>query len=538
MKTTLNRAGAVRTYGIASGARSDENPVQGHRNGTLRSLRNGAVLLSSLAVLAGCSVMQTYERPAVDTPAAFKEAGAAIAAGNDSWKAARPSEELARGEWWTVFGDGRLNTLVAQAMDANQDLKAAAARLAQARALVRDARSQQSPQVGAGFGPTRQRQSPAARGLDDSADGNSLTLWRAQATVSYEVDLFGRVAAGVDAATFTAQQREALFRSLQLALQADVAQTYFLIGELDAEQALYASTVELRSEALRLMQRRYDEGDVSELELARAKTELASAKSESLGVSRRRTNAEHALALLTGRAPADFALDPQPLQSVTLSVPPGLPSDLLERRPDIAAAERAMAAANARVGIAQAAWFPRLNLTGALGYESSELGNLFQWSTRSFVLGPLVGTALTLPIFDGGAREAGLERARGAWEEDVANYRQTVLNAFREVEDQLAALRILSEQTQTQNEAVSAAARAAELSQIRYREGSISQLDVIDADRSVLLQRRVATQLEGERARAAVGLIRALGGGWGSPAQEKALSSAAGPDTGLQASTH
>lgn len=500
------------------------------------ALRRTVVLSVSLLVLAGCSVMQTYERPAVDTPVAFKEAPA----GNKDWKLAHPSEELARGEWWTVFGDSRLNLLVAQAMDANQDLKAAAARLAQARALVRDARSQQSPQVGAGFGPTRQRQSPAARGLDDGADGSALTLWRAQATASYEVDLFGRVAAGVDAATFTAQQREALFRSLQLALQADVAQSYFLIGELDAEQALYASTVTLRADALRLMQRRYDEGDVSELELARAKTELASAQSESLGVSRRRANAEHALALLTGRAPADFALESRPLQPVTVTVPPGLPSALLERRPDIAAAERAMAAANARVGIAQAAWFPRLNLTGALGYESSELGNLFQWSTRSFVLGPLVGTALTLPLFDGGAREAGLERARAAYEEDVASYRQTILNAFREVEDQLAALRILAEQTQTQNDAVRAAARAAELSQIRYREGSVSQLDVIDADRSVLLQRRVAAQLEGERARAAVGLIRALGGGWtqAAPDTTSALPSDAGPDQILHARNH
>ncbi|MBC7208254.1 MAG: efflux transporter outer membrane subunit [Methyloversatilis sp.] len=493
------------------------------------TLRRTAALSASLLVLAGCSVMQTYERPAVDTPQAFKEAPA----GNKDWKPAQPSEELARGEWWTVFGDGRLNTLVAQAMDANQDLKAAAARLAQSRALVRDARSQQSPQVGAGFGPTRQRQSPAAQGLDDSADGRALTLWRAQATVAYEVDLFGRVAAGVDAASATAQQREALFRSLQLALQADVAQTYFLIRELDAEQALYSGTVQLRTDTLRLVQRRYDEGDVSELELARAKTELASAQSESFGVSRRRANAEHALALLLGRAPADFALEPQPLARVTLDIPPGLPSALLERRPDIAAAERAMAAANARVGIAQAAWFPRLNLTGALGYESSELGNLFQWSTRSFVLGPLVGTALTLPIFDGGAREAGLERARAVYDEEVAAYRQTVLGAFREVEDNLAGLRILAEQTRTQDEAVQAAMRAAELSQIQYREGSVSQLDVIDADRSVLLQRRIASQLEGERARAAVGLIRALGGGWHSRAP--ADISDAGPDQPLHA---
>ena len=498
----------------------------------LARLRSTAALLSSLLVLAGCSVIQPYERPAADTPAAFKEA----AAGNADWKPAQPSEQIARGEWWAVFGDDTLDTLEAQALAANQDLKAAAARLAQSRALLKDARSRQSPQVDAGFGPTRQRSSPASRGQPDDGAASSLTLWRAQATVAYEVDLFGRVAAGVEAANATAQQREALFRSVQLSLQADVAQTYFLIRELDAEQALYSGTVKLRQEALKLVQRRFDEGDISELDLARARTELASAQSESLGVARRRSNAEHALALLLGRAPADFSLPDNPLRQISVNIPAGLPSALLERRPDIAAAERAMAAANARVGVAQTAWFPRLNLTGALGYESSELGNLFQWSSRSFVLGPLVGTMLSLPVFDGGAREAGLERARAAYEEDVANYRQTVLNAFREVEDNLAGLRILADQTRLQDDAVQAAARAARLSQIQYREGSVSFLDVIDADRSVLLQRRVASQLEGERARAAVGLIRALGGGWAATV-DALNTSEAGPVQPLHAST-
>jgi multidrug efflux system outer membrane protein len=490
--------------------------------------------LFSLLVLAGCAVTQPYERPAVETPAAFREA----APGSTRWKPAQPSEQHARGEWWTVFGDDTLNTLETQALAANQDLKAAAARLAQSRALLKDARSRQSPQVDAGFGATRQRASPASRGLPDDGDATSLTLWRAQANVAYEVDLFGRIAAGVDAASATAQQREALFRSVQLALQADVAQGYFLLRELDAEQALYAGTVQLRTDALRLVQRRFDEGDISELDLARARTELASAQSEAFGVARRRASAEHALALLLGRAPSDFSLPPDPLQRVSITVPAGLPSALLERRPDIAAAERAMAAANARVGIAQTAWFPRLNLTGALGYESSELGNLFQWSSRSFLLGPLVGTLLTLPVFDGGARDAGLERARAAYEEDVANYRQTVLNAFREVEDNLAGLRILADQTRAQDDAVQAAARAAHLSQIQYREGAVSFLDVIDADRSVLLQRRAASQLEGERARAAVNLIRALGGGWSAPDGTVDDTSDAGPAEPLHAGIH
>lgn len=301
---------------------------------------------------------------------------------------------------------------------------------------------------------------------------------------------------------------------MKLALQADVAQTYFTIRGLDAELALYQRTVDLRSETLALVQRRHREGDISELDVARSRSALASAQSEALAIQRERAVAEHALATLLGTTPADFSLAANPLDRLPVDIPAGLPSSLLERRPDIAAAERAMAAANARIGAAQAAFFPRLTLTGAMGYESAELGNLLQWSSRTFLLGPLIGTALTLPIFDDGRREAGVERARARYEEDVAAYRQTVLKAFREVEDGLASLRILGEQTQVQDLAVEQAARAAELSQIQYREGSVSYLDVIDADREVLLQQRVSVQLDEDRALAAVALVRAIGGGW------------------------
>ena len=215
--------------------------------------------------------------------------------------------------------------------------------------------------------------------------------------------------------------------------------------------------------------------------------------------------------MLLGRAPSDFAMPPQPLQKVAVSVPAGLPSTLLERRPDIAAAERAMAAANARVGAAKSAFFPRLDITGAFGYESSELGNLFQWSSRTFLLGPLVGAALSMPIFDGGRRQpAWTAPARS--QRDVALYRQTVLNAFREVEDNLANLRILADQTRAQDAAVASAARGGEAVAHAVPGGAINYLDVIEADRSVLLQQRVSVQLSGEQARSAVGLIRALGG--------------------------
>lgn len=466
-------------------------------------------------VLAGCSLAPAYHTPAVNAPAAFKEA---VQTTDKDWQLAQPADAKSRGEWWRVFADEQLNALEAQAQAENQNLKAAASRLLQSRALRQSAQSQWFPQISAGFGPTREKPSPASLGLPANAEQSAYTIWREQAAVSYEVDLFGRVASTVNAAKADAQQNEALFHSVQLALQADVAQGYFMIRELDAEQALYTTTVKLRTQTLDLMQKRFDAGAIGELDVARAKSELASAQAAAYGIARTRAEAEHSLAVLLGKAPADFTFAATPLQSVVVEIPAGLPSTLLERRPDIAAAERAMAAANARIGIARAAFFPSLNITGALGYESSQLSHLGDWSGRTFVFGPLVGTMLSLPIFDGGQRSASVKRARAIYEEDVANYRQTVLTGFREVEDALANLRILSSQMQAQDAAVGASTRAADLSHTRYREGSISFLDVLEADRSVLIQQQEAVQLNGERARTAVSLIRALGGDWSAPA--------------------
>lgn len=473
-----------------------------------------SALLASLLILAGCSLAPTYQRPEAAVPAAYKEAPASDAAVGEQWKLAQPSDAVARGEWWQVFGDATLNDLEQQALAANQSLKAAAARLGQARALEQNARAALFPQVGVGFGPTRQQASPASQGLPADADTSATTLWRGQATFAWEADLFGRLGSAADAARLDAERDEALFRSTLLSLQADVAQAYFLVRELDGLRALYADTVKLRQETLQLFQRRYDAGDIGELELARARTELASAEAEADGVARQRAVAEHALAILLGKTPAEFNLPPQAIVRLKVGVPAGLPSALLERRPDIAAAERGMAAANERIGAARAAYFPRLNLTGNYGYESAGLGDLFKTASRTYVLGPLVGTLLSLPIFDGGARAAGVERANAAHEEAVANYRQSILQAFKEVEDNLAHLRILDNQNAAQDRAVSAAGRAAQLSHIRYREGAISYLDVLDADRSMLQHQRVAVTLDGERARATVNLVRALGGGW------------------------
>jgi len=477
-----------------------------------------AAAVALVAWLAACSVAPPYRVPDAGVPAAFKEAPA-DAHDMGTWTPARPADNAPRGAWWSVFDDPTLNAFEQQAQSANQDLKAAAARVREARAVTQAARASWFPSIGAGFGPTYEHLSPASQFLPQNTNMPTQTLWRAQGTVSYEADLFGRVSSNVEAARADAQQSEALFRSVQLTLQADVAQNYFQLRQFDSDVVLYRRTVALREDALKLVQHRFDEGEVSELDVAQARNELASARADAVGVARQRAASEHGLAILLGEAPANFTFPETPLAPVAVQVPPGLPSTLLERRPDIAAAERAMAAANARVGLAKSAFFPQLDITGAFGFESATLGDLFMWSSRAFLLGPFAGTALTLPLFDGGRRRANLADARAKYDEDVAQYRQQVLVAFREVEDNLSDLRLLDDQMHAQDDAVNASQRAAHLSQAQYEAGEVGYLNVIDSERSVLAARLQASQLQGSQAVATVKLIRALGGGWGEMKQ-------------------
>ena len=462
------------------------------------------ILSVLLLLLAGCSLAPKLEQPAVETTASFKEL---TPEERGQWKTAQPAEAQPRGEWWRAFDDPQLEALEREALEANQTLKAAAARVAQARALIGVADAARSPRVDAGAGPSRIKPSgePPA------------TVWRGLLTVSYEVDLFGRVADSVAAARSDFEGIQAAFRSVQLALQADVAQTYFALRQADDELRLLRDTLELRAESVRLLQRRFDLGETNELDLSRARTELATTRSDAVALERRRAQLEHALAVLLGKAPAAFELAPAPLVDAMPAIPAGLPSSLLERRPDIAAASRAMAAANARIGVAKAAFFPVLNLTAQGGYESGELSDLFQWSSRTWALGPLLGTVLTVPIFDGGRNQANLERSYAALEESVADYRQQVLVAFAEVEGSLVDVRTLDEQSQATRDAVASASRALAIAQARYRAGATGYLDVIDAQRSLLAVQRLETQIRGARAGSTVALIRALGGGWDAP---------------------
>lgn len=452
-------------------------------------------------LLAGCSLAPKLEQPTVEAPAQFKQL---TPEERGRWKTAQPAEAQPRGQWWRAFNDPQLEALELEALAANQSLKIAAARVAQARALVGVANAGRSPRVDAGFGPSRIKPSGQAPS----------TAWRGLLTVSYEVDLFGRVADGVAAARSDFEGIQAAFQSVQLALQADVAQTYFALRQADDELALLRDTLELREESVRLLQRRFDLGETNELDLSRARTELATTRSDAIALQRRRAQLEHALAVLLGKAPAAFSLDPAPLAGAMPAIPAGLPSTLLERRPDIAAASRAMAAANARIGVAKAAFFPVINLTAQGGYESGELSELFSWSSRTWALGPLLGTVLTLPIFDGGRNRANLERSYAGLEESVAGYRQQVLVAFAEVEDSLVDVRTLDEQGEAARDAVASAGRALAIAQARYRAGATGYLDVIDAQRSLLAVQRLQTQIRGARAGSTVALIRALGGGW------------------------
>jgi len=470
--------------------------------------RGGIAALAGAAMIStGCSMAPHYQKPDVASPGSYKEV---VAFEPDGWKVAQPSEQVARGDWWSVFGDATLNDLERRALQANQSLKAAAARVEEARAIQRTARADLFPTLDANASASRGKPSRISQGSSVTSNQPVQNRFGIIGSASYEVDLFGRVADSVRAAGAETEASMALLRSMQLALQADVAQNYFNLRELDAEADVFNRTVSLRQDALALVQRRFREGQISELDVARARAELATARTDANTVQRVRATSEHSLAVLLGEPPAAFSFASDPLKPVDIQITAGLPSSLLERRPDIDAAERTMAAANARIGVARSAFFPSLSLTGAGGFDSDTTNSLFSLASRTFLLGPVA----VLPLFDGGRRKGNLANARARYEEDVANYRQQVLVAFKEVESSLSDLRILKEQVQTQSEALDASTRAARISRRQYTEGAVDYLDVIDAERTVLQSQRAALQLSGAQAASTVELIRALGGGW------------------------
>ncbi|KWT85154.1 MULTISPECIES: efflux transporter outer membrane subunit [unclassified Variovorax] len=466
-----------------------------------RPWRAALAPLMAALVLAGCATA-TPEAPSFQAPAQFKEQAAAPAEGQ--WTRARPAEAQPRGEWWRAFNDPVLDALVARADASNNSIQVAAARLAEARALARSTDADRSPQIGLGAGASRQR------GLDRNQSTTPSTLINAGLDFSYELDLFGRLSKASDAARLDAESRAGLLQSTRLLVQAETAQTYLALRALDDERQLVRETVEAYRDTLRLTQQRHRAGDIAELDVARVETEMASTESEALTLDRRRAELEHALAVLTGEPASSFEMKPDSWATALPSIPAGVPATVLTRRPDVSAAQKGVLAAQARVGVAQAAWFPNIALTGGGGYASSEIGDLFKWSARSWGIGAL----LSLPLLDGGRREAGVQGASAQLDGALASYREQVLTAFRDVEDQLSSLRILGAQSEVQAKAVASASRATQLSDTRYRNGYISQLDLLDARRSELRNRRQALQVRSAQYQSTVGLIRALGGDW------------------------
>ncbi len=461
--------------------------------------------LAAALVLAGCMGTPTLPQPAhagVAVPTRFSTEST-----SPLWTTAAPAEAQPRGAWWQSFADPVMNDLVERASTGNTSLQEAAARLAEARALLRSADANRSPQVGASTGVARQAGANTASGGPVPA-----TLATAGLNVSYELDLFGRLSQASDAARLDAQARDALLQSTRLMVQADVAQTYLQLRAVQAERALVQESLEAYQGTLRLTQRRYQAGDVAELDLARVQTEVAATESEALALERQQVLLRNALAVLLGEVATGFTV-PAPADggAVLPVIPAGVPGTVLARRPDVSAAQAAVLAAQARVGVAQAAWFPAVTLTGNGGFASPELGDLFKWSARSWGIGAL----LSLPIFDGGQRAAQEEGARARLEGAMAAHKGQVLTAFREVEDQLGALRLLAGQAEAQERAVQSARRATQLSDSRYRNGLVSQLELLDARRSELRNRRQALQVRTAQQTATVGLVRALGGGWG-----------------------
>jgi len=446
-----------------------------------------------LLALAACASAPSGTPDAVPVPAAFRHAGVAAAAIPQAGET-----------WWQVFQDPVLDRLEAQAASGNTSLQSAAARLARARALVRNAQAARAPQLDVRAGISRQG------GPIINAAGTEGNLVTALADLSWEADLFGRLQQGVDAAALDARSQEALLRDARLLVQANVAQTYFELRALDAERALVEAAAAAWRETVQITGQRLRTGSVAELELVRAQAELAAIESDAQALQRRRAQLENALALLAGVPASSFELPPQDWSAALPAIPAGVPASVLTRRPDIAAAQQAVEAAQLRSGLARTAWFPTLTLTATGGSASPDLGQLLAASTRAWSLAALVGGVL----FDGGRREAGIQLADADLEAAAAGYREQILTALREVEDQLASVQLLAAQSRSASTAVDLGQRATALAESRYRSGLASQLDVLDARRTELRNQRDALQLRSARYQATVRLIRALGGGW------------------------
>ena len=503
-------------------------PRKVERPASTRPFLPGLFLAGASAALciSGCTVGPNYKRPSVEVPSAYKEPPP------QGWKEAAPHDEIAKGNWWEAFGDGELNDLEKQALAASPTLQAAVARVTQSRAAVTITRAALFPAVNVDPSARRARQSAAGSDAPNTINtpytNNQLTL---PLDVSYEVDLWGRVRRSVESARAQAQASQADYENVLLTLKSDVAQNYFSLRYVDVDRGILRNNIELLNKALELTEVRHSGGVASGLDVSEAETLLATTQATYIGLGVQRAQFEHALAVLAGKPAAEFSVPEKALLLEPPAIPAGLPSDLLERRPDVAEAERQMASANAQIGVARAAYFPALNLTGAAGFLSDDLVKLFNASSTIWS----IAASASQPLYAGGSISANYLRARAAYDESVANYRQQVLVAFKEVEDGLSGLRVLEEQEAAQNKAVDSSRKTLTISTARYKEGLANFLEVIDAQRTVLENEQETAQLRELRLLTTVQFIQALGGGW---QESKIYSTSQAPATGSRQPAH
>jgi NodT family efflux transporter outer membrane factor (OMF) lipoprotein len=480
-----------------------------------------ATIAGVLTLITGCVVGPDYVRPPVITPDAYKEV--------DGWKVAQPQDNVIRGAWWEAFADPQLNALEAQVDVSNQNIAVAEATYRQARALVREARASYFPTVTLGLGYTRFRNSAtfgrssagrssagtsSAGGSTGGGSSSPQSDFQLGLDFSWELDLWGRIRRTVESNQASAQASAGDLESARLSFQAELAQDYFQLRTLDAQKQLLDATVAAFEKSLELTNNRYASGVASQVDVVQAATQLKTTQAQAIDVGVQRAQLEHAIALLIGKPASTFSLPAAPLMAMPPPIPVGLPSALLERRPDIAAAERRVAAANAQIGVAEAAFFPTLTLSASSGFESSSLSQWLTAPSRFWSVGP----SLSETVFDGGLRRAQTDFARAGYDASVGTYRQTVLTAFQAVEDNLAALRILEQEAQMQDAAVQDAEKSVTLTTNQYKAGTVNYLNVITAQTIALTDETTAVQIRGRRMSAAVLLIQALGGGWNASA--------------------
>ena len=476
------------------------------------------IVMSVGPILAGCAVGPNYKRPAALPSQPLPQSFTTVTPGTNEvvWRIAQPSANAPRGEWWRVFGNGELNRLELLALTNNQNIASFAAQFVQARQIMIEARSQFYPQLNAGGTPggdiTRQHTSVNAptRG-QPTGTAFTYNTFSAPVFLGWEIDLWGRVRRLSEAAHARYVSSADDLESARLDVAAEVADDFFTLRTLDRQYNLVADTIEAYRRSLQLTENLRHGGAVSDLDVAQAATQLHSAEAQLPNIQLQRAQTLHALAIICGESPVDFYVSTNsPEAAVVPAIPPSLPSDLLEHRPDIAAAERQMAAANADVGVAKAAFYPAVRINGLAAFESVDAGTWFNWSSRLWSVGP----SIQLPLFTGFFNRANLAAAHAAYDQQVADYRQTVLTAFGEVEDELAAQRLLSDEWDAEIQAVAAAKHALDVANEQYKDGLVTYLNVATLQTTALQQEDSAVQLEGARLTAAVNLIKALGCGW------------------------